>query len=103
MPRTCTSSLGFYLKIVKYKHFRLKKICISGIATLIKHSLPTQQKKRGRKRELVCYKYANSNRTPQTIKEKENLWGYRLGTVSGKTNILEGILMGIYLYNKNMK
>jgi hypothetical protein len=26
-----------------------------------------------------------SNKTPQTINEKENLWGYRYGTASGKT------------------
>ena len=61
------------------------EICISGIATLRKHSLPTQRKRREGKRACVYNNNNNFKRTPQTINEKENPWGYRLGTVSGKT------------------
>jgi hypothetical protein len=38
-----------------------------------------------RKREQVFIKISISNQTPQTINEKENPWGYSLGTISGKT------------------
>jgi hypothetical protein len=60
---------------------------------LTKHSLHTQRKRREEKRPC-CYKYVNSNKTPQTINEKENPWGYRLGTVSGKTNCHWGFKPG---------
>jgi hypothetical protein len=38
-----------------------------------------------RKREHAFIRKSISNKTPQTINEKENPWSYRLGTVSGKT------------------
>ncbi len=38
-----------------------------------------------RKREHVFIRISISNKTPQTINEKGNPWGSRLGTVSGKT------------------
>jgi hypothetical protein len=55
-----------------------------GIATLRKHSLITQRKRREGNRQTFI-RISISNKTPQTINEKENPWGYRLGTVSGKT------------------
>jgi hypothetical protein len=39
-----------------------------------------------REREHVFIRISISNKTPQTINEKENPWGYCLGTVSGKTS-----------------
>jgi hypothetical protein len=36
-------------------------------------------------RELGFISRLTSNKTLQTINEKEKKWGYRLGTVSGKT------------------
>jgi hypothetical protein len=65
-----------------------------------RHTQKTQpphaaKKKRGREREHMIYiMYVNSNRTPQTINKEENLWGYRLGTVSGKTNCHWGFKPG---------
>jgi hypothetical protein len=56
-----------------------REICISGIATIRKHSLPTQRKNREEKR-YVFIRILVSYKTPQTINEKENPWGYRLGT-----------------------
>jgi hypothetical protein len=44
---------------------------------------PHSKKEEGKK--ACVYKNSNFKRTPQTIREKENPWGYRLGTVSGKT------------------
>jgi hypothetical protein len=38
-----------------------------------------------RKGESMVYKMTISKQTPQTINKNENLRGYRLGTVSGKT------------------
>ncbi len=38
-----------------------------------------------RKREHGFIRIPISNKTPQTINEEENPWGYRLETVSGKT------------------
>jgi hypothetical protein len=43
---------------------------------------------------MIYIMYVNSNRTPQTINKEENLWGYRLGTVSGKTNCHWGFKPG---------
>jgi hypothetical protein len=45
---------------------------------------PRSAKRREGKRASV-YNNINFKRTPQTINEKENPGGYRLGTVSGKT------------------
>ncbi len=44
-----------------------------------------RSEKEEREREHVFVRILISNTTPQTINEKENPWGYRLGTVSGKT------------------
>jgi hypothetical protein len=57
------------------------EIFISGIATL-KHNLATQRGRIEGKRARV-YKIINFKL--DTTNEKENPWGYRLGTVSGKT------------------
>jgi hypothetical protein len=50
------------------------------------HSENTASPRSEKEGKRACvYKNINFKRTPQTINEKENPWGYRLGTVSGKT------------------
>jgi hypothetical protein len=66
------------------------EICISKIATLKQHSLPHGQKVE-RKIEHGFKRISISNKTPQTINKKENLWGYRIGTVSGKNYATGGL------------
>jgi hypothetical protein len=46
---------------------------------------PNAAKKEEREREHVFIRILISKQTPQTINEKENPWGYHLGTVIGKT------------------
>jgi hypothetical protein len=46
---------------------------------------PQAAKQRREEREHVYIRILISKRTPQTNNEKENNWGYRLRTVSGKT------------------
>jgi hypothetical protein len=50
-----------------------------------------RSKKEERERERVFIRLLISNKTPQTINEKENSWRYRLGTVSGKTICHRGL------------
>jgi hypothetical protein len=74
-------------KILRFIFLRFRfpckcEICISGMAILRKFSLPMQRRRREGKRACV-YKNINFKRTSQTINEKENPWGYFLGTVSG--------------------
>jgi hypothetical protein len=67
--------------------------CYSDIEKRVKyayqelpHSENTASPRREKEeRERVYIRILISKRTPQTINEKENPWGYRLGTVSGKT------------------
>jgi hypothetical protein len=61
----------------------ISEICISGIATYRKHSLPTHPNVE-RKREHGFIRIF-LNKILQTINEKENPWGYRFGTFNGKT------------------
>jgi hypothetical protein len=44
-----------------------------------------RSEKEKREREHVFIRILISNKTPQTINEKETPWGYRLGTISSKT------------------
>jgi hypothetical protein len=82
--------------------YKKNEICISGIATLTKHSLPTYQKKEERKREHVFISMSNSNKTPQTINEKEKPSCYRLGTVSGKTIFHRGFKPGTRVHQTHI-
>jgi hypothetical protein len=45
---------------------------------------PPHAAKKKREREHVYIRILISKRTPKTTNEKENHWGYRLGTISGK-------------------
>jgi hypothetical protein len=42
-------------------------------------------KKEEREREHMFIRILISNKTPKLINEREDPWGYRLGTVRGKT------------------
>jgi hypothetical protein len=46
-----------------------------------KNTASPRCEKEERKREHVFIRISISNKTPQTINEKEKPWGYRIGTV----------------------
>jgi hypothetical protein len=76
-------------KLVNLRGFYSKsEICISGMATFSRHSLPTQPKSREEKTAWL-YNYQFQNRRHK--QQSENPRGYRLGTVSGKTNCHWGL------------
>jgi hypothetical protein len=61
----------------------VKYACQESTHSENKASPRSQNEEKKREHELI--RISISNKTPQAINEKENLWGYRLGTVSGKT------------------
>jgi hypothetical protein len=68
-----------------------------------RHTQKTQPPHAGKKkkREHVFIRRFISNKTPQTINERVNLWGYRIGTVSGKTILHWGFKPGSRVHQRH--
>jgi hypothetical protein len=78
--------LGLFSRanLLNEAHFKKESKYAYQKSPHLENTASPRSEKEERKKEHMFIRILISNKTPQTINEKENPWGYCLGTVSGK-------------------